>query len=98
MQKLNTYLASERDSHHYAQNKKPPRKVVFCFGGAFGFKSESHHRGIRFGFTLHSVDNWVQALPAGGDEENQNSSVRYYICGHFSLTLAHAMAQFQSKL
>ena len=35
-------------------------------GGAFGLKSEPHHRGMKFGLAPHSVDNWVQALPAGG--------------------------------
>lgn len=30
--------------------------------------SEPHHRGMKFGFALHSIDNWVQALPAGGPE------------------------------
>ncbi len=28
--------------------------------------SEPHHRGIGFGIALHSNDNWVQAVPAGG--------------------------------
>ena len=41
------------------------------FGGGVGFKTEHRHRGMKFGFALHSVDNWVQALPAGGDEENR---------------------------
>ncbi len=35
------------------------------FGEIFELKSEPHHRGIKFGFALHFVDNWVQALPAG---------------------------------
>ena len=35
-------------------------------GGALGLKSELRHRGMKFGVALHSVDNWMQALPAGG--------------------------------
>ena len=29
-------------------------------------KSEPRHRGMKFGISLHSIDNGVQALPAGG--------------------------------
>ena len=36
------------------------------YGGTARMLSEPHHRGMTFGLALHSVDDWVQALPAGG--------------------------------
>ena len=35
-------------------------------GGAFGLKSEPHHRGMKFGISLHVPDNWGRQLAAGG--------------------------------
>ena len=53
---------------------KSDRRTCFIIGApirffpdeTFGLKSESHHRGMKFGIALHLIRNWVQALPAGG--------------------------------
>ena len=33
-------------------------------GGAFGLKSEPHHRGMKLGISLHVPDNWGRQLAA----------------------------------
>ena len=43
----------------------------YLFGGAFGLKSEPHHRGMKFGISLHVPDNWGRQLAAGGPEGNR---------------------------
>ena len=51
---------------------KSDRRTCFIIGApirffpdeTFGLKSESHHRGMKFGIALHLIRNWVQALPA----------------------------------
>ena len=67
-------------------------------GGGVDFKVEHRHRGMKLGIAPHSPDDWGRQLAAGGDEENQNSSVRFYTCVLFRLEIAHAIAPFQSKL
>ena len=54
---------------------KSDRRTCFIIGApirffpdeTFGLKSESHHRGMKFGIALHLIRHGMQALPAGGD-------------------------------
>jgi len=36
------------------------------FGGAFGLKTEAHHRGMKLGIAPHCPDDWGRQLAAGG--------------------------------
>ncbi len=51
----------------YKQRKKTD--VVCLFGGgAFGLKSESRRRGMKFVISLHVPDNWKRQLAVGGEK------------------------------
>ena len=77
--------------------RRGAKAPLLSVGGAARALSEPHHRGMKFGFALHAVDDWVQALPAGGPSRTLNLNLRPSI-DPFCAVLAQIPAFLQAKM